>query len=130
MFAPRGAGGYQGFTALSRECFLRMFLHTYSVQSRDSPLGSGGVSKSYGVGGAQPVAANLSPEEVSASFNLGALGLSRQRIHHLDREHDLYLPRPSSLLTFRCVGCGEELTRPRSALRSYKHPDLCRSCSR
>ena len=59
-----------------------------------------------------------------------ALGLSRQRIHQLVRENDLYLPRPSSLVTFRCVGCGVELTRPRSALRSYKYPDLCRSCSR
>lgn len=59
-----------------------------------------------------------------------ALGLSRQRIHQLVNEHDLDLRRPPSLVTFQCAGCGEELTRPRSGLRTYKYPDLCRSCSR
>ncbi len=58
-----------------------------------------------------------------------ALGLSRQRIHQLVREHDLNLRRPSGRVTFRCGGCGEELTRERSELRFYKHPDLCRSCA-
>ena len=58
------------------------------------------------------------------------LGLSRQRIHQLVRDHDLALRKPSGLVTFRCARCGEELTRQRSSLSTLKHPKLCGSCSR
>lgn len=59
-----------------------------------------------------------------------ALGLSRQRIHQLVRDHDLTLRKPSGLVTFRCARCGKELTKQRSSLATLKHPNLCESCSR
>ena len=59
-----------------------------------------------------------------------ALGLSRQRIHQLVRDHHLTLRKPSGLVTFRCARCGKELTRQASSLLTLKHPNLCLSCSR
>lgn len=58
-----------------------------------------------------------------------ALGLSRQRIHQILREHDLTLKKPPASITFKCAGCEVELTRPRNGLRTFKYPDLCRLCS-
>ena len=58
------------------------------------------------------------------------LGLSRQRIHQLVREHGLNLKKSRDSVTFPCAGCGKELTRPRNSVRPYKYPDLCRSCGR
>ena len=59
-----------------------------------------------------------------------ALGISRERVRQLVRDHDLDLGRLPTLFRFRCQQCGTKVRRKLAMIDRLKYPHLCGACGR